>query len=114
MPALNTARARPAPPRVNAATTPGEYMRGCREAAGLSVARAAQAIASGYDRRGRARDEMEAMEANRPSDYGRLVQVLRDRKVFPFDFGTFVELCAATASPDLDEPDPYAAADWEH
>jgi len=88
-------------------------MRACREAAGLSIARAAQAIASGYDRRGLARNEMEAMEANRPGDYGRLVRVLRDRKVFPFDFGIFSQLCAATSSPELEEPDPFAAGDWE-
>lgn len=81
--------------------TPGAYMRRCRNAAGVTVAQAAQAVALRGSDRLRAQDAIRALEANRPGDYGRIVSALRDRAAFPFDFGLFASLAAETADADM-------------
>lgn len=81
----------------NAPVTPGGYMRECRKRAGLTIKQVSEAIAIREDDRLQARWDLTKLERNRPGDYGRLVKTLRDRAVFPFDFGIFVTLAAETA-----------------
>lgn len=81
---------------------PGAYIRECRERAGLSRAQCAARIAVACHDVHRAGADLAALEAERPGDYLRLVQLLRDRKVFAFSFDHFASLAAATADPALD------------
>ena len=104
----------PAFHEVNSATTPGAYMRACRRAASMSIERCAQAIGDTSVARVHAREQLERMEAETPGDYGRLVQVIRDRRVFTFDFSIFVSLCAATTRAEAQADDWLAGnGDWE-
>jgi hypothetical protein len=82
--------------------TPGAYMRQCRRRSGKSLRDCAAAIALQQHDRDFARRDLAALERDCPGDYGRLARLLRDRAVFPFDMGTFVQLAAATAAPELD------------
>lgn len=87
----------------DAALTPGSYMRSCRQRAGVTVRACAEAIALQPHNRLVAIRDLRLLERNAPGDYGRLVRSLRDRAVFPFDFGIFSALAAETCDPTLDD-----------
>lgn len=79
--------------------TPGGYMKSCRERAGVKLHACGMKLAPHFGGYSRAIDKVEALEANRPGDYAYLVTVLARQKVFPFEFGTFARLAAATCDP---------------
>lgn len=91
----------------NLTTTPGAYMRQCRKRAGKSIKDCADEIALAHHDRLYASHDIQQLEANKPGDYSRLVQQLKERAVFPFDIGTFASLARATADESVDE---WAAA----
>jgi hypothetical protein len=87
----------------NAALTPGAYMRACRKRAGLTARACAAKLALKPTDRQTAMSDLLSLERNAPGDYGRLVRSLRDRAVFPFDFGLFSTLAAETCDPSFDD-----------
>jgi hypothetical protein len=86
-----------------AALTPGSYIRTCRKRAGVTARACAEAIALQPSNRLVAIQDLRRLERDEPGDYGRLVRSLRDRAVFPFDFGIFSALAAETCDPSLDD-----------
>jgi hypothetical protein len=88
---------------LGAKLSPGAYMRQCRRRAGKTIVQCGNELAVQVHDRSRARRDLARLEHDKPGDYGRLATMLRDRKVFAFDFGTFARLAQATADPSLDE-----------
>lgn len=88
---------------VTAALTPGAYMRGCRQRARLKIRACAEAIAVKPADQLLAMAHLRRLERDVPGDYGQLVRSLRDRRVFPFDFGLFSTLAAETCDPSFDD-----------
>ena len=91
------------PLALNATLTPGGYMHTCRKRAGVSVTACAEAIALRPADRAAAVQDLRRLESDKPGDYGRLIRSLRDRAVFPFDFGLFSTLAAETCDASLDD-----------
>lgn len=83
--------------------TPGVYMKACRKQAGLSKPECARQLAIAAHDRAKAEADLSDLEADRPGDYGRLVQHLKSRAVFRFDLATFSFLAAGTSAAELDE-----------
>ena len=84
-------------------STPGAYMKRCRQRAGLSIEQCAEKITLGDHNWRQAVRDLTALEAEQPGDYYRLARQLNEREVFDFDIGTFAVLASSTSDVSLED-----------
>jgi len=83
--------------------TPGTYIKNCRERAGLSRLECASRLTQSVQGRRDAAIRLAELEGDLPGDYLAFVSGLRDRAVFPFNMGAFMDLAARTCCHEIED-----------